>query len=152
MDNHKIVKKLNEILSHEWTGVAQYAQQSFLVRGLWREAYVKFFRHGAEESFGHAQKIGDKIVALGGVPTIERGKIKQADDVQEMLEHALEFERTAVRHYSEALDLCEDDKPLTVLLEDLILEEQEGAEEIEKLLREATAAATTKKTAKGKVG
>jgi bacterioferritin len=152
--NNGLIKKLNEILAHEWTGVAQYAQQAFMVRGLWREAYAGFFNHGAEESFGHAKKIGEKIVALGGIPTIERNKVKQSDDLREMLEHALEFERTAVRHYAEALELAADDRPLVVLLEDLILEEQDGVDEIEKLLREegTAAAAAPKKAAKGKVG
>jgi bacterioferritin len=153
MNNSAIIKKLNEILAHEWTGVAQYAQQAFMVRGLWREAYSGFFMDGAEESFGHAKKVGEKIVALGGIPTIERNKVKQSDDLPEMLEHALEFERTAVRHYAEALELAEDDRPLVVLLENLILEEQDGVDEIEKLLREQkTAAAAPKKAAKGKVG
>jgi len=153
MNNGSIINKLNEILAHEWTGVAQYAQQAFMVRGLWREPYAGFFMHGAEESFGHAKKIGDKIVALGGVPTIERNKVKQADDLREMLERALEFEQTAVQHYREALELT-DDRPLIVLLEDIILEEQEGVDELEKLLRdERTAvAAAPKKAAKGKAG
>jgi bacterioferritin len=152
MNNSAMIKKLNEILAHEWTGVAQYAQQGFMVRGLWREAYSEFFMDGAEESFGHAKKIGDKIVALGGVPTIERNKIKQSEELHEMLEHALEFERTAVRHYAEALEIC-DDRPLTVLLEDLILEEQDGVDALEKLLREeGAAAAAPKKAAKGKAG
>jgi bacterioferritin len=154
MDHNGIINKLNEILAHEWTGVAQYAQQAFMVRGLWREAYSGFFMEGAEESFGHAKQIGQKIVALGGIPTIERNKVRQSDDLREMLEQALEFERTAVRHYAEALELAEDDRPLVVLLENLILEEQEGVDEIEKLLREEKtgAAATPKKAAKGKAG
>jgi bacterioferritin len=154
MNNSAIIKKLNEILAHEWTGVAQYAQQAFMVRGLWREAYSGFFMHGAEESFGHAKKVGEKIVALGGIPTIERNKVKQSEDLHEMLEHALEFERTAVRHYAEALEMAEDDRPLVVLLENLILEEQDGVDEIEKLLREqnTAAGAAPKKVAKGKVG
>ena len=154
MQNNAIIKKLNEVLAHEWTGVAQYAQQGFMIRGLWRESYAGFFMDGAEESFGHAKKIGEKIVALGGIPTIERNKVKQSDDLREMLEHALDFERTAVRHYAEALELCRDDRPLTVLLEDLILEEQDGVDSLEKLLRDehSGAAATPKKPAKGKVG
>jgi bacterioferritin len=152
MDNAKVTKKLNEILAHEWTGVAQYAQQGFMVRGLWREAYSGFFFDGAKESFGHAKQIGEKIVALGGVPTIERNKIKQSDDLREMLEHALDFETSAVKLYAEALELAEDDRPLVVLLENIILEEQNGVDELEKLLREEAQAASARKPAKGKVG
>ncbi len=154
MQNSAIIKKLNEILAHEWTGVAQYAQQAFMIRGLWRESYTSFFMEGADESYGHAKKIGEKIVALGGIPTIERNKVKQTDDLREMLEHALEFERTAVRHYAEALELAEDDRPLVVLLENLILEEQDGVDSLEKLLREekTVAASGNKRSAKSRVG
>jgi bacterioferritin len=134
MNTERVIDKLNDILRWEWKGVVQYTQASFLVQDLWREVYAKMFRDGAKESLDHAQRIGDKIVALGGTPTIERAEVHQSTDLHEMLQHALDLERGAVRHYAEALDLCQDDAPLRVLLEDIILEEQEGAEHLEKIL------------------
>lgn len=151
MSNAAIIEKLNDVLKHEWTGVAQYAQQSFLVRGLWRAAYEDVFSDGAKECFGHAKRVGDKIVALGGVPSIERNKVKQSNDVQQMLEDALEFERQAVKGYLAALKVAEGDRALVVLLEDLLLEEQDGVDEIEKLVREHGTMAAAK-PAKGKAG
>ena len=91
MASDKVIDKLNECLRHEWTGVAQYAQAGFLVSGLWREVYSSMFFDSAKESFSHAKKVGDKISAMGGVPTIERNPVKQSHDVNEMLQHALEF-------------------------------------------------------------
>jgi len=134
MDRQRVIDKLNDILRWEWKGVLQYTQASFLVQDVWREVFARFFREGAEESLGHAHKIGDKIVALGGTPTVEHAEVHQSAELHEMLQHALELERGAVEHYSEALELCQDDHPLRVLLEDIILEEQEGVEHIEKLL------------------
>ena len=152
MDTTKVIAKLNDILRWEWTGVAQYAQHSFVVSGPWREVYAKMFSEGAEESFGHAKKIGDKIVGLGGVPTIERAPVKQSDDLTEMLKIGLEFESTAVKLYCEALELAEDDPPLRVLLEDIVLEEQEGVEHIQKLLKSQDAAAGAKRPGATKAG
>ena len=86
MSNQAIIDKLNDILRHEWTGVAQYAQAGFVIQGLWRVAYSKLFFESAEESFGHAKRIGEKIVALGGVPTVERNPIKQSDDLAEYVD------------------------------------------------------------------
>jgi bacterioferritin len=137
VDNARIIDKLNEIIRWEWTGVAQYAQHSFIVKGPWRQVYAEFFRDGAEESFEHARKIGDKIVALGGVPSVERVPIRQSESLIELLQFGLDFERGAVKLYNEALALSVDDRPLTVLLEDIILEEQEGVDELEKLLHNA---------------
>lgn len=134
MNTEKIIDKLNDILRWEWKGVVQYTHASFLVQDVWREVYESLFRKGAEESLGHARQIGNKIVALGGVPTTEIGEVLQSTDLNEMLHQALDVERGAVRLYAEALDLCQDDAPLRVLLENIILDEQEGVEHLEKLL------------------
>lgn len=152
MDKGKMVDKLNEILRWEWTGVVQYTQFSFLAQDLWREVYAPMFRKSAGESLTHAHLIGDKIVALGGIPTVERAPVQQAADVQEMLQHGLDFERTAVKLYGEALDLVGDNQPLRVLLEDIILQEQDGVEHLEKVLGATKRAAPAKEHKKGKVG
>ena len=152
MDKAKVIEKLNDILRHEWTGVAQYAQAGFVVAGLWREVYSKMFFDSATESFGHAKQIGDKIVALNGVPSIERNQVKQSDNLSELLNHALEFESKAVKLYQEALALAEDNRPLVVMLEDILLQEQDGVEHIEKLLREQKGAAALGTTAAAKAG
>lgn len=140
MDNAAIIDKLNEILRHEWTGVAQYSQSGFVVTGVWREVFAELFFENAEESFGHAKLIGDKIVALGGVPTVERNPVQQTNQLQEMLENGLEFESKAVKLYNEALALAEEDRALVVFLEDILKEEQEGVDEMSKLLRNAESA------------
>ena len=142
MDKNKMLDKLNDILRHEWTGVAQYAQAGFVVSGLWREVYSGKFFENAEESFGHAKLIGEKISAMGGVPTIERGQVKQSDDLMVMLQNSLEFESKAVQMYTEALAIAEDDRALVVFLEDILKEEQEGVDEFTKLLRDQKGAAS----------
>jgi bacterioferritin len=134
MDTAKIIDKLNEILRWEWTGVVQYTQHSFIIQDLWREVYAPMFQKSAEESLGHARLIGDKIVALGGIPTVERGEVRQSSELSEMLRYDLEFERGAVRLYSEAIELCPENHPLRILLEDIVLQEQDGVDHLEKLL------------------
>lgn len=151
MDYTKVIEKLNECLRHEWTGVAQYSQAGFLVSGLWREVYSKMFFENAEESFGHAKRVGEKITALGGVPTIERKPVKQTNDITEMLQNALEFESFAVKAYNEALLLAEGDRALVIFLEDILKEEQEGVDEFTLILRGHNAAAATTPAA-SKVG
>lgn len=148
----KLMEKLNDILRHEWTGVAQYSQASFVVSGFWREVYASMFFDNAKECFGHARLVGDKIAALGGVPTIERNPVRQSNDLAEMLNHALAFESAAVMLYTETLDCCGDDRALVVFLEDILKEEQEGVDEISKLLRDHSAAADSSGSAASKVG
>ena len=135
MASQELIDHLNEILKHEWTGVAQYSQASFVIQGVWREVYAEKFAEDAEESFGHAKQVGEKIVALGGSPSVIRNDIRQSLDLREVLEFSLEFESKAVDMYSRAIDLAGDDKALVVFLEDILKEEQEGVDEYTKLLR-----------------
>jgi bacterioferritin len=108
MDKTQMIEKLNEILKWEYAGLVQYTQFSFLVQDTWREVFCKFFRENGEEALKHAHLIGDKIAALGGLPSVERGAVKQSSDLNEMLEYSLEVESLQVRLYTEALALCDD--------------------------------------------
>ena len=101
MDKVQMIDKLNEILKWEYAGLVQYTQFSFLVQDTWREVFSKFFRENGEEALDHAHKIGDKIVSMGGVPTVERGEVKQTLDLREMLEFSLEVESKQVQLYTE---------------------------------------------------
>jgi bacterioferritin len=141
VDKGLVIDQLNEILKHEWTGVAQYSQASFLIEGVWREVYSEKFEEDAEESFKHAKLIGDKIVALGGVPVAQRNEIRQSRDLNELLNNALAFESKAVEMYLKALELAEGNRPLEIFLEDILLDEQEGVEEYSKLLQNTAASA-----------
>ena len=137
MDKSAVIEQLNEILKHEWTGVAQYSQAAFIIEGPWREVYSEKFEGDAKESFKHARLIGNKIVALGGVPVAQRNEIKQTRNLREALENALAFESKAVEMYNRALELAEGDRALVIYLEDILVEEQEGVDEYNKLLRES---------------
>ncbi|MBY0585946.1 ferritin-like domain-containing protein [bacterium] len=150
MDKATVLSKLNEIQRWEWTGVAQYMQYHFLVRGPWRAVFSDEFKEGADESLGHAKKIGDKIVALGGTPTLERAEVKQTIQLDEMLQNSLAFEEGAVKLYSEAIAMAEEwgNKALVILLEDILLEEQDGAEEWAKIIASTETGAGQKSASK----
>lgn len=155
MDRTAMIEKLNEILKWEYAGLVQYTQYSFLVQDVWREVFSKFFRENGEEALDHAHRVGDKIVSLGGVPTVERGEVKVTTDLQEMLENSLLVETKQAQLYAEALGLCgERDVALRVMLEDIGAEEQEGADNLEKLLnkRELAIVGHAAKKTQAKVG
>lgn len=140
MNTEAVIEQLNEILKHEWTGVAQYSQASFIIEGVWREVYAEKFEEDAKESYGHAQLVGNKIVALGGIPVAQRNEIKQSRKLQEVLQNSLEFESKAVEMYVKAIEMAEGNRPLVLFLEEILLEEQEGVDEYTKLLRESEGA------------
>ncbi len=140
MARAELIDNLNKALSLELAGVIQYSQHSYLVTGTKREVYKEWFRDQAEESQDHAETLGDKIVALGGVPAVEPAMIRQSTDLKEMLKQDLELEREAMTVYMAAWASCDDgDLPQKFWLEGQISDEQMHIEELEKLTSERTA-------------
>jgi bacterioferritin len=143
MANAELIESLNRVLSLELAGVIQYLQHSFLVTGPEREVFKEFFRDMSGEARDHAATLGDKIVALGGVPTVEPGEIRQATELPDMLRQDLELERTALDAYTAAWRACTDKELGTrFLLEERIASEQRHVEEFEKLTSERKASVT----------
>lgn len=136
MPSPKLLDALNKLVANEYAAFLQYLQQSFLVHGTDREVFKGFFEESSKEAVGHAKLWGEKIVALGGVPTVEPGTVKQSRELAEMLEHDLALERANLGDCMKALALAEEegDVALKVMLEDHIVEETGDVEELEKLL------------------
>ena len=153
MPNQELVDNLNRALSLELAAVIQYMQHSFLITGMEREVYRLFFRKQSEESHDHASMLGDKIVALGGVPSVEPGMIRQATDLTEMLKQDLALEREALDAYMAAWESCQDsDRPTRFQLEERIYQEQLHVEELEKLTSERQASVTKEKITLRQIG
>jgi bacterioferritin len=153
MPNAELIESLNRVLSFELAAVIQYLQHSFLVTGPEREVFRGFFRDLSGEARDHAGLLGDKIVALGGVPTVEPGEIRQSTELSEMLRQDLELERTALEAYVAAWRACTDDELGTrFLLEERIASEQRHVEEFEKLTSERKASVTRERITLRQIG
>lgn len=124
MDVPSVINELNKLLALEYAGVIQNLQHSFLVQDVWREVYADYFRKDSEECLTHAKRLGEKIVALGGVPSIEPASIQQSTDLNEMLLQDLELEREALSAYKAAYEKVQDDIPLRFMVEEFIYDEQ----------------------------
>ena len=134
--NANVIEHLNQALSLEYSAVVQYLQHRFLLTGREREVYADFFSDQSKEAHGHVRNLGDKIVALGGVPTVEPAIIRQATSLADMLKQDLELEREAMEAYTKAWEAAESNRPLKFWLEDIIRSEQLHIDELEKLTSE----------------
>ncbi len=65
----ELIDRLNRALSLEYAATIQYLQQQCAVKGKERQQFAPFFAASSGESHLHAQNLGNKIAALGGVPT-----------------------------------------------------------------------------------
>jgi bacterioferritin (cytochrome b1) len=139
MANEQLLAALNEVLAMEYGAVIQYAQHHFLVRGHDRILFGNFFDANSKEAHLHALNLGNKIMALGGTPTIEHTPVQQASQLHEMLLQDLAMERRALAAYTKAWELAEGHQSLRFWLEDIIRLEQLHVEELERLTDEQVA-------------
>ncbi len=137
MASEELLKGLNEDFNREVRAMLTYLVKSFLVFGPNRHGIVEFFRREAEESMGHALRVGEKITALGGTPHVEAQSIRgEVKGVREHLEESMALERAALEGYRARLAQAGDDIALRVMLEEQVAAEQEHLEEVQKYLRE----------------
>ena len=80
---------LNEDLANEYAAVIQYRTYASAVSGPHRQELRAFFEGEIPDELGHAAYLADKIVALGGTPTVVPKEVKLTNDNKEMLQHAL---------------------------------------------------------------
>src|SRR5687767_10020371 len=123
-EHAELVGILNEAVSLEYTGVIQYNQHSVLVTGRDRVLFEDFFKESAQEALRHAKMWAERIVYLGGVPSVEVGDIRQSSNVTEMLELDLQLEQRAVEIYTRAHRACKHE-PTKYMLENHIQEEDQ---------------------------
>jgi len=138
MDRDTLIEKLNEDLAGEFGAVIQYITYAAKVTGPFRPQLAEFFLAEVPDEQAHAQFLANKIVALGGEPTMAARPVSPAADDKAMLEAVLEAEQRAIADYSERAAQAEEygDKGLQVQLEDMIRDESGHAEETERILRD----------------
>jgi bacterioferritin len=136
MVDQEILDGLNEIMSVEYTSMIQLMQHSFLMQGADRYTFADLLRDHAKDTLSHARELGDKIVALGGVPSTQIGEIRQSTDTMEMLRQDLEQHQAAIAKIDELVAKTEERKlvALRVMLEDMSMEETLFVDELEKAL------------------
>jgi bacterioferritin len=138
MDKDALIERLNEQLEHELEGVSRYLHHSFMVFGLSRGPMVNYFRTQATEGLTHATRLGEKIVSLGGHPSVrvEARWEPEQHSLREMLEINLKAEREALKGYLAILEtIPRTEVALEEMIRELVREEQEHLEELQKYLR-----------------
>jgi len=138
MNKQKLIDKLNEDLANELSAIIQYITFSAQVTGPFRPQLSSFFLKEVPDEQGHAEFLANKVVALGGVPTTKPVPVAAAETNKELLEAALEAEKKAVEGYKERAQQADEfgDVGLKVQLEDMVRDETEHKEQIERILRD----------------
>ena len=134
-----IIKLLNDALATEIVCVMRYKRHHFTAKGLASPKIAEEFLVHAEEETAHGDQIAERIVQLGGEPDFSPGTLLQrshaeydeSTDLKAMIRANLVAERIAIEAYSQMISLIGDkDSTTRRLLEDILSDEQEHAEEL----------------------
>lgn len=136
MDKKKVLEALNLDLEHEMSAIVRYLHHSFIVTGPNRGPLVTMFRAQAQDSMTHAIKLGEKVVALGGHPSVKIQEVYEPGEqtIEQMLEEDLEMEKHHLEMYEKQLNLVQDNTALKLMLEQIIVEETGHIEQLEMYL------------------
>ena len=134
-----IIKLLNDSLATELVCVLRYKRHHFTAQGLASPKIAEeFLVHAAEEA-GHADRLARRIVQLGGEPDFSPDSLSKRShaayddsaDLKAMIRANLIAERVAIEAYSQIIALIGDkDSTTRRLLEDILADEQEHADEL----------------------
>jgi bacterioferritin len=141
----QIVKLLNDALATELICILRYKRHYFTATGLAAPKIAEEFLAHAKEETVHGDRIAERIVQLGGEPDFSPDSLLQrshADydqslDLKSMLRANLVAERVAVEAYRQMIKLIGDKDPTTRrLIEEVLQQEEEHAEELSDMLKE----------------
>ena len=134
-----IIKLLNDSLATELVCVLRYKRHHFMASGLASPKVAEEFMVHAREELDHADRIAKRIVQLGGEPDFSPSTLLQrshadydeSNDLKTMIRVNLVAERVAVESYRQMIRLIgEIDSTTRRLLEDILAEEEEHADEL----------------------
>jgi bacterioferritin len=137
MDREKILKSLNEALAQEHGCYVRYKTHAAVITGPYAEAVSNRLKEIAADESEHAEKLRDRITALGGEPTMETAKeeLIAAVNLKQILAINLKEEAKAIDHYKSILKMVDRQEEVLLyeVIEDIIEDEQEHREELSRL-------------------
>ena len=142
-DLKTVVKILNEVLATELVCVLRYKRHYYMASGIHSQPVAEKFLENANEEQGHADMVAERIVQLGGEPNFDpaglatrsHSEYAEGKSLLDMIREDLVAERIAVESYTEIIRYLGDDDPTTrTLMERIMGNEEEHAEEMKTLL------------------
>ena len=142
-DREAVLKLLNASLATELVCVLRYRRHHFMARGIHSTSVAQEFLAHSIEELGHADRIAERIVQLGGAPDFapdglaarSHAEYVEGDSLVGMIREDLVAERIAIDSYRDIIRyLGDQDSTTRRLLEDILAVEEEHADELADLL------------------
>jgi len=134
MDRAKIIETLNNAIMEELTAIFQYLQHHYLAKGLESPSVSQLFKELSIEEMKHAYDLSERVVALGGIPTIKVNPIKVPQKLMDMIRQNRDDEIRAVELYRKYIKDVGDDVVTRRMLEEILADEEEFLAKLEALI------------------
>ena len=133
----ELIDGLNEDLNFELEAVLRYLYHASSATGLLGHELREELSSDIQGELAHAIFLADKITALGGQVEISPSMPKPARTAKQMMQIDIESERRVIANYVARIAQAEafGDKGLVIRLEDMLAEETDHAESLERLGR-----------------
>ena len=134
--NQKIINALNKDREDELSAIIQYMKHSYEGDGMESPEILEIFKKISIDEMKHAEKLGERINYLGGIPTKSASLIMEGGNLKDMIKDDLTKENSAIKQYKEHIKLAveEDDVTTRLMLEKILSEEEGHANTLESIL------------------
>lgn len=144
-DPQEVIAVLNEVVATEIVCWMRYTRHAISATGINRAQVAGEFTEHAESERDHAMRAAERISQLGGEPDFDPATIAARahttyetfadEDLEGMLRDNLAAERIVIATYQEIIRWLGNDDPTTRrLVEDILADEEEHADDIIDLL------------------
>jgi bacterioferritin len=99
MKNEELIGLLNQGIELEYQAFLQYYYQSLRLKGLETAPLREMLAAEADAELGHAKALAERVVALGGEPSMKIAPVKIGKSPKEMIKYDLEREAKAIALY-----------------------------------------------------
>jgi bacterioferritin len=147
-DRSEVLKLLNDALATELVCVLRYRRHHFMARGIDAKSTADEFLIHSNEEQGHADRIAERIVQLGGEPEFAPDSLSGRSHAEyvaggslvEMIKEDLVAERIAIDSYRELIQYVSEQDPTTSqMLKTILAVEERHADELADLLQDLPA-------------
>jgi bacterioferritin len=144
-DPKDVIAVLNEVVATEIVCWMRYTRHAISATGINRAQVAAEFTEHAESERGHAMAAAERISQLGGEPDFDPATVAERahttyqtfsdEDLEGMLRDNLTAERIVITTYQEIIRWLGNDDPTTRrLIEDILADEEEHADDLIDLL------------------
>jgi bacterioferritin len=143
LDPQQVIGMLQQALATELVCVLRYRRHYYVAKGIKARFAATEFKEHSDEEAGHADRIAERIVQLGGDPDFNpqglldrsHAQYHAGKELADMITEDLVAERIAIESYREMVKFIGERDPTTRrMLEEILAVEEEHADDLTDLL------------------